>query len=340
MAVQSPTRANRSVRPTTIRVADFDSLSQLFSSWEGTFEQLSCGRFEGTLQVARGQLLHAHIGIGNQAIRVRGRERPGEHTLTLVLPESAGCVWQGRRLESGRLVVKSGDVEVDHLTSRRATNLSLTVSDDVLREAARAVTRTDPGSISWAAVYPTPELFRRLESRLRQFLFGTEGASFLCSLEAHQLEQACLAATVEAVVPVPDSRRADLPSAARGALVLRAEALMRARLRLPVGEIDLCAELGVSGRTLRLAFRERFGLGPMAYYQTLRLNAARTALKAADPYSVSVARIARDLGFSHPGKFSGYYRRLFGEVPSATVLTTLLCHPDPVAGDVLHRTSG
>ena len=107
---------------------------------------------------------------------------------------------------------------------------------------------------------------------------------------------------------------------------------MRARLRLPLGEIDLCRELGVSGRTLRLAFRERYGLGPMAYYQTLRLNAARSAFKEADPESVSVARIARDLGFYHPGKFSGYYRRLFGEVPTETVLTTLLRRPVPVAG--------
>ncbi len=94
---------------------------------------------------------------------------------------------------------------------------------------------------------------------------------------------------------------------------------MRARLRSPLGEIDLCTELGVSGRTLRLAFRERFRLGPMAYYQTLRLNAARASIKAADPDAVSVALIARDMGFHHPGKFSGYYRRLFGEVPSNTI---------------------
>jgi AraC family transcriptional regulator, ethanolamine operon transcriptional activator len=331
MTAQSPSIPNPIARPATIRVTDFDGLVRLFASWEGSFEQLTCGRVESTLRVARGRDFHAHLAVANQAIRVRGRERPGVHTLTLVLPESAGCVWHGRRLDSGCLVVRSGDVEVDHLTSRRATNLSMTVSDDVLRQAARAVTRTDPGSVSWAAVNPAPELFGRLESRIRQFLFASAGPSFLGSPYAHQLDQACLAAAVEAIVPVPDGRRPDLPSAARSIVVCKAEVLMRARLRLPIGEIDICAELGVSGRTLRLAFRERFGLGPMAYYQSLRLNAARAAIKAADPNSMSVAVIARDLGFYHPGKFSGYYRRLFGEVPSETVFATRPRRPVPVA---------
>ena len=302
-------------RRATIRIADFDCLSQLFSSWQGSFEQLSCGRFEGTLQIVHGQLLKAHQGTGNKAIRVCGREEPGVHTLALVLPDSAGCIWQGRRLESGRLVVRSGDVEIDHLTSRQATNLSVIISDDVLRHATRAFNRTDLGSVSWLAAHPQPDLFQKLQSLIHQFLTGTMSSSS-SPLEANQLEQACLAAAVEAMVPVTDILSPDLPARTRSMVVRRAEELMRAYLRLPLGEIDLCTELGVSGRTLRLAFHERFGLGPMTYYQTLRLNAARAALKASDPELMSVSLIAQDFGFYHPGKFSGYYRRLFGELPS------------------------
>ncbi len=57
----------------------------------------------------------------------------------------------------------------------------------------------------------------------------------------------------------------------------------------------------------------------MAYFQTLRLHAARTELKATDIVEVSVSRIARDFGFYHSGKFSGYYHRQFGELPSETL---------------------
>jgi transcriptional regulator GlxA family with amidase domain len=57
----------------------------------------------------------------------------------------------------------------------------------------------------------------------------------------------------------------------------------------------------------------------MAYFQTLRLNAARAALKGADPVPSVVQGIAEASGFRHFGKFAAYYRRLFGELPSRTV---------------------
>ena len=91
---------------------------------------------------------------------------------------------------------------------------------------------------------------------------------------------------------------------------------MRSRLSDPVGAIDLCRELEISDRTLRLAFRERYGLGPMAFYKGLRLNAVRSRLMAAQP--VAVAAVARELGFHHLGNFAADYRKLFGERPSET----------------------
>lgn len=91
---------------------------------------------------------------------------------------------------------------------------------------------------------------------------------------------------------------------------------MRSRLGDRVGVIDLCRELGVSDRTLRLAFRGRYGLGPMNYFKCLRLNAVRSRLKA-NPL-VPIAELARGCGFHHLGNFAADYRRLFGERPSET----------------------
>jgi transcriptional regulator GlxA family with amidase domain len=127
-----------------------------------------------------------------------------------------------------------------------------------------------------------------------------------------------LTAIVEAMYPRTDAaaRLRSLP--ARAALVRRADDFLRARVCDPISEIDLCKELGVSGRTLRLAFRERFGLGPITYFQSLRLHAVRAALKTVDPAGGDIARVARNYGFRHPGKFAGYYRRQFGESPSTT----------------------
>jgi len=89
---------------------------------------------------------------------------------------------------------------------------------------------------------------------------------------------------------------------------------MRARLTDLVGVIDLCLELSVSDRTLRLAFHERYGLGPMVYYKCLRLNVVRFRLKA-NPH-LAIADVAREFGFHHLGNFAADFRRLFGERPS------------------------
>jgi AraC family ethanolamine operon transcriptional activator len=77
---------------------------------------------------------------------------------------------------------------------------------------------------------------------------------------------------------------------------------------------ELCAELGVSRRTLQTAFHETWGMGPLAWLRLLRLNAVRRALKSAP----SVTAAATQLGFFHFGRFSHDYEALFGELPSQT----------------------
>jgi AraC family ethanolamine operon transcriptional activator len=139
--------------------------------------------------------------------------------------------------------------------------------------------------------------------------------SLLRTPEGDRLAQDCVRALVaslfSAAAPQPE-----LSLPARSLLLRRAEEFMRSRLGDRLGAIDLCRELGVSDRTLRLAFRERYGLGPMAYYNALRLNAVRSRLKAGAV--VAVAAAAREFGFHHLGNFAADHRRLFGETPSTS----------------------
>ncbi len=209
------------------RIGDFDRLAMLFALWEGKFEQLSCGRFDVTLRVARGRRLQAHLVTANQSLRVQGREQSGTITITLVLPESAGCVWQGKRLDAGYLVVRSGEVEIDHRTSKRAANLSITVSEDCLLQASRFQTRGDPKPISWQALQPSPETFARLEARIKEFLFTSATCRTNDFQGVEKIEQACLTAAAEALFPTPYCRKVDIPIRARTALVRRAEDFMR-----------------------------------------------------------------------------------------------------------------
>jgi AraC family ethanolamine operon transcriptional activator len=87
---------------------------------------------------------------------------------------------------------------------------------------------------------------------------------------------------------------------------------------------ELLSVLHISRRTLYRAFDEVLGVPPMKYLQHRRLCEARILLKEESDPSVTVADIAFRQGFSDFGRFSGYYRSLFGENPSETLRTARL----------------
>ena len=79
---------------------------------------------------------------------------------------------------------------------------------------------------------------------------------------------------------------------------------------------ELAARGSVSERTLRDHFQRFLASSPSSYGLRLRLNAVRRELQQLN--ANSIAETALRYGFSHMGRFSQQYRRLFGEPPSAT----------------------
>jgi AraC family ethanolamine operon transcriptional activator len=208
----------------------------------------------------------------------------------------------------------------EYRSTRNTRIIGIEVPNAVLARATRELLTTDsPFETSgWSSLQPPPELFETLARRMRRLMVaGVDDPTTLPSPEGHLLEQECLRALVAVLHPTESRNPADLPLSSRAVLVDRAEEFMRAHLRDAVGAIDLCASLGVSDRTVRQAFRERYGMGPIVYYKMLRLNAVRASLKAAEPGMV--ATVARHYGFHHMGNFAADYRRAFGEWPSDTV---------------------
>jgi transcriptional regulator GlxA family with amidase domain len=101
--------------------------------------------------------------------------------------------------------------------------------------------------------------------------------------------------------------------------MVRFEKTLSKRIDEKVSMPALCAEIGVSERTLRLCCAEFLGVSPTRYVLLQRLNKARSALRRADPSTTSVAEIARNHQFVELGRFAVAYRTTFGESPSATL---------------------
>lgn len=82
---------------------------------------------------------------------------------------------------------------------------------------------------------------------------------------------------------------------------------------------DLCEASGMSRRGLEYACQALLGVGVNAYLRLHRLQGARRTLRAADPGSVSVKKVALDWGYWHLGRFARHYREVFGENPRDTL---------------------
>jgi len=80
---------------------------------------------------------------------------------------------------------------------------------------------------------------------------------------------------------------------------------------------DLCAATGVSARQVQNAFIEITGVRPTAFLRSHRLQRARRMLICGEADSVKAA--AYSCGFPDLGRFSAFYRKMFGELPRMTL---------------------
>ena len=81
---------------------------------------------------------------------------------------------------------------------------------------------------------------------------------------------------------------------------------------------DVCASINIPLRTLRRAFHEKFGMGPKAYFNRVRLGRVRSELLKTER-ELCIADAANEWGFWHMGQFAADYQKMFGEKPSETL---------------------
>jgi AraC-like DNA-binding protein len=105
----------------------------------------------------------------------------------------------------------------------------------------------------------------------------------------------------------------------RQRVMRRFERVVEENLDWPLCVPDMCAMVGVADRTLRQYCQKHLGMSPRRYLWMRRMHHVRQALARADATVKTVTEISTDHGFLELGRFAATYRKLFGEVPSATL---------------------
>jgi AraC-like DNA-binding protein len=102
-------------------------------------------------------------------------------------------------------------------------------------------------------------------------------------------------------------------------ILARSQAFFDENFSQPLGLSDICREVGVGQRKLQLVFAEGLGLSPMRYLKLRRLGYVREQLLASGGTPPLIKQVARRAGFTHMGKFTQEYKRLFGESATETL---------------------
>jgi len=304
------------------RLHDFEDFRQLFGQWNGEFQQLSRGEFRGSIQVLQGRVVRLIQAASNQAILARGTDSDAFATFIPITARNESTIWQGNRsLRRGQLIAKRPEVGYANNNRRGWTIRALLVPKEALERSIAVLTGKDPEEVmpSWAALSPAPESMARFELAMETLQTrALRHPSWLMTSSGQDQEMECLRHLVDAMVDRPSKDSPRLAPSARAVLVKRTLDLMHQDLSTNLSAVHLCAALGVSDRTLRRAFHDTFGMGPLAYQRLLRLHAVRTALKQRDRADTRVADIAHRWGFHRLGAFAEAYCRQFGELPSQT----------------------
>lgn len=106
-----------------------------------------------------------------------------------------------------------------------------------------------------------------------------------------------------------------LPLGSKARILEDLVAWIQAHLHHSIQLEDLVQQSGYSQRSLRNAFHERFGCGPVQWIRSQRLSAARARLLEPGPRD-TVSQVATDCGYQHLSQFSRDFQLAYGIRPS------------------------
>jgi AraC family ethanolamine operon transcriptional activator len=158
----------------------------------------------------------------------------------------------------------------------------------------------------------------KLISRLHEIVAHLQPDNVTLAPGAVEFWKRSIAEIMTAAIQLNNPADSDRPLPSALKIVRKVEDYIDQAGARPVHISEICSKLNVSRRTLHRAFQDALGIGPVAFLQRRRLCDVHSAIRSGDPDTTTIAEIALQHGFLNLGRFSGYYRSLFGEYPSET----------------------
>ncbi len=305
--------------------SDIEEQAASLREWDQVYEQMTPGRFVGGLHEMRFAGVQLFRESTNQAVHEAGAPWTGSRAIGVPVRLDGAARFRGEPVDTDAVVTLGSDDELDFYTPRGFEIFGLVVDECALEAHARQVEHRDLAvAFAGKVVFkPAPERlseFRRLLTSVLQSL-DVNPTALQYRQTQRVLEQSIFGAVVAVIADDGCAPKTAPVCPGRRHVVDAAKAFMDSRIAEPITVADLCRELGVSRRTLQYSFQEVLGINPVAFLRAMRLNGVRRDLRAASRPGDAVQDISARWGFWHLGHFVTDYKRMFGELPSATLRT-------------------
>ena len=283
------------------------------SEWEFDFRQLDPGPSTTSVNIRASSRVTLVEFNFDRSFHQLGCSPTGSITFGLPVTPIIHS-WRGAKIDTPGFVNFGTGSEFDCVTSPGFVGLCVSISTPLLARVSDQLGLSFPDDLLRRTMLPvrrrTPALFQL--SGFARVLLHRDYAPF-GDLQEDDLVAGLISAASDAE---EFDDRSEFSARARA--VTKAVELMQVQLGDGLSIGQLCVESGASLRTLSRGFQERFGIGPKAYFNQLRLVRVRSDLMRKSA-TYSVADAANKWGFWHMGQFAKDYHRMFGELPSETL---------------------
>jgi AraC family ethanolamine operon transcriptional activator len=303
--------------------ADCDQLSELVTSGDIAFIQLGAGPCQASmLRIDLDGFYMLLTDVPNRTA-IHAASQKDLRVIHIPLRWTGSLHWNGRIVERSGLIVWGDSCDYSRVGTDVRT-VALLIDESLLREKIETwmpCSHSMWDSLDGHMLADTPA--SRHFGQVAEWVFGLarQGSQSLAVPAVRaQVSERLLFALANAVSAQQELTALGCPTTRhRGRIVRQMTDYFHAHPNRVTQLSDLCQLTGSSARTIAHACQTVLETSPMRYLKQLRLNRARILLREGSRDFITVSECAHFAGFSHLGRFSADYRRMFGESPSQTL---------------------
>ncbi|MEH6581647.1 MAG: helix-turn-helix domain-containing protein [Halioglobus sp.] len=307
MTSHSPTRVSATFN-------DIDQLTVAMHDWDANFIPLGVAKGHYRLDVLASPSVVLQRFMFDKSMCERGAPPAGAVTIGLASTSEGVVSINNVKCKQDALIIFPARQEFESNSKSGFTCSTITIANELLAQLTEHhKIDIDVETLSTVekvlAISAQDAYF--IDGLLKEALFteATEGVRHKRILE-NDLPLKLLSIFAGAKGIFPASRR-------RNIVLSRARKFIENNFSAPISVSDIYQFSNCNERMLQRVFNDYVGVSPVEYIRTIRLNSARKKIKTSGT-ELSITDIAYSCGFSHLGRFSDYYRQIYGEPPSET----------------------